>query len=68
MTEMLSIIKSELLNGKLNMCTDISNISKINWYVMKLLSQTDWSPSEIADVKLILEISNILYNNTDRSL
>ena len=49
-------------------CLTQEVIANINSMVVSLLYKTDWSPVEVEFVGDVLHISNIIYNNTDRSI
>lgn len=63
----LEFIEGDLLKGHLKTITKDS-IKMINDVTMDLLSRTNHSDLDIMCMKYIIEISNILYNNTDKSI
>lgn len=63
----LNFILNDLRTGTLRSITE-ENIKLINDTTINALQQSDPSMDQIEAMRLIIVISNILYNNTDRSI
>ena len=63
----LNSILEDVKNGKLHSVYKLENITHINEWVTMVLNLSDWNTEILQSVKMILTISNILYNNTSRN-
>ena len=66
MIERLMKILDNLIKGKI--IIDDSDRGRIAYEVERLLTQSTHSESDVTSMNLIIQISNILYNNTDMSV
>jgi hypothetical protein len=63
----LNSILQSLKEGRLDLIT-LENVTFINNATMSLLGQSEHGIDQITQMGLIVGISNILYNNTDRTM
>lgn len=63
--ELLQSMLDGLKLGKLDCMKNVDAITGINTEVVRLINQPNWTEVDKITAKLVLEISNILYNNTD---
>lgn len=64
----LNVILRKLLSGDFSYLSDPEQISLISEYTLQLLNKTNWNEYEISCASQIIAISQIVYNNTDRSI
>lgn len=62
--QLLTAIRDDLYNASTRMVDN--NMKFINDITLNLLTQSDLSEGQIAQLRLVIEISNIMYNNTSR--
>lgn len=61
--EVLESVKKGLLTDVYS----IDTVTSVNEYVMNVMKLSDWSKEIVEEVRKILTISNIIYNNTTKS-
>ena len=64
----LNVILRKLLSGDFSYLSDPEQISLVSEYTLQLLNKTNWNEYEISCASQIIAISQIVYNNTDRSI
>ena len=67
MRERLNTILSELISGSLN-CINVDNIDFVSQEAMRLLEKEILDEYDVMCAGIIISISQIVYNNTDKSM
>lgn len=67
--DFLATALTNLINGNMNYVTDVDIQKQINDYVINLIrNPRDWSVDDCSKADIIIRISNILYNNTSKTV
>lgn len=65
MLEFLTKMLHLIAEGRMNEVYNIQNLTRIQSETLRLLNNLHWGEIDILEAKLILNICNIIYNNTD---